>query len=322
MENKRGDKYYLIVALMLGLMVVALVLYFFFNEYFTQEEINLETCRQSVLLRSAIPAGDSRLADMTIGQFKSEFPLRCKTEVEEIDISPPDIDWGKEEDVYLNNYKTQSSKKIRDYEDEISKEITDRMLTCWHVLGAGNYVLFPRNIFEGKKSCVICYRIKFSEEIVDFFNKKKDIDSRSSFVDLRLGDYIKNHNFKGNFMLTSLPLDDNGNLDKDLIVPGQDSHLWPLLGWIPIRTLDQNNQMEFVFYDASTHGGFAQEYGVRPTINPTEGDLILGGYFYVRRGVSAFGAIPITSDYHMDYAFYAQYGVDGVSSCELQSVPA
>jgi hypothetical protein len=76
MANKKGDeKYYIIISLILGVIILGLSLYMIFNEYFTSEDIDWETCRQSVVLRANLP--DRQLATLGVS-IKGQYPLKRK----------------------------------------------------------------------------------------------------------------------------------------------------------------------------------------------------------------------------------------------------
>ena len=83
-NKKVSEKYYIIISLILGLLVLGLVLYYLFQEYFTEEDIDLEVCRQSVILRNSMPNAE-RIATSSIEEIKGMFPLKCKTDVIKID---------------------------------------------------------------------------------------------------------------------------------------------------------------------------------------------------------------------------------------------
>jgi hypothetical protein len=130
LKNKKGDeKYYIIISLILGLLVLGLCLYYIFHEYFSSEEVNLESCRQSIILRNSVP--DLDLWATTI-QFKDKYPLKCRNEVINID--------------YKDTAKAE-------------KTIADAFVSCWYLMGNGNYGIFPAATFSIGTSCMICSRI-------------------------------------------------------------------------------------------------------------------------------------------------------------------
>jgi len=133
--KKRGDeKYYIIISLILGLMVLAISLYWIFQEYFNQDEINWETCRQSILLRNTLPEAD-------IASSKGFFDLRCKTEVVEIDTTN----------------KTEA-------EEQVAKAISQ----SWYLVGKGDFLVFPGDGWAlwgvQDSPCLIFARITLSDK--------------------------------------------------------------------------------------------------------------------------------------------------------------
>ena len=148
MRNKRGsEKYYILMSIILGILILSISLYFIFHEYFTSEELDWEICRQSIILRNEVP--DS----VGLDQLKSQFPIKCKTQVVEID--------------YIDNRK---------YKDHM-QELLD---SCWWLFGNGNFSIYPRNIVwpEGLH-CFVCARIHYkNDEIRKAYTEKGDRSDR------------------------------------------------------------------------------------------------------------------------------------------------
>ena len=119
-SKKGAEKYYIIISLILGLIILALALFFIFQEYFTGEEIDWETCRQSVILRETIPRQDAFFQD--IAAAREAFPLKCKTEVVNI------------------NYKNTT---------KLGREILETMRSCWALFDDGKGEFFPVYKFSG-----------------------------------------------------------------------------------------------------------------------------------------------------------------------------
>ena len=135
-EGKRGQyKYYIIINLILGLMVLALGLFFIFNEYFTGDA-DWEVCRQSILLRANSPELDV-LGVNNLFSFVNSFPLKCKTNV--IEIGKNDV-------------------------DEIKDIIGRTMAECWALYDNGDARAFPTPQFDYNTYCVPCARIHLTEE--------------------------------------------------------------------------------------------------------------------------------------------------------------
>ena len=139
--NKRGDKKYdVMISLILGLVVIGLVLYFVFFEYFSEDDINWETCRQSIVLRSGAINNAAK-------KVQENFPFKCKTEVVEIDF--------------------------KDYE-KAGKLIMDTMAQCWYLYGEGKNVLYAEGFLGSEKRCFYCARIHFSKDVKEFYSPALD----------------------------------------------------------------------------------------------------------------------------------------------------
>ena len=136
--NKVGaEKYYIIISLILGLMVLSISLYFIFYEYFTGEDLDYQACRQSILLRANLPEYKVGPLNLRLISFKDDFPLKCKTDV--IEIGEDDV--GETEDIIAN-----------------------KMAECWALYGNGDMNAFPSDVYGQKSICVSCARIHLTEE--------------------------------------------------------------------------------------------------------------------------------------------------------------
>ena len=167
-QDKRGDGYYyIILSLILGLMIFAIFLFWVYEEYFTEEDADLQICRQSIEIRANIP--DPDIASMTVLELKEEFPLKCKTQVVTID-----------------------------YEDEakLEREIAHSIAGCWNLFGEGAYRLFPAQTYISVDSvCVPCARIHVSPKVRDYYlDKEIDIQRglSQSFKDTNYLGYLIN----------------------------------------------------------------------------------------------------------------------------------
>ncbi len=139
MVNKVGsEKYYIIISLILGLMVLALGLYFIFAEFFNQDEIDWEVCRQSIILRAGLPNLKELGTDL-----KGAFPLKCKTEVVTIDSVEP---------------------------DEVYGEISEAIASGWYMFGEGKLDFIHRDYLNNERYCMVFARIHFSSESIEKFN--------------------------------------------------------------------------------------------------------------------------------------------------------
>jgi hypothetical protein len=131
MRNKRaGEKYYILISLILGILILGLALWFIFHEYFTEEELNWEACRQSIVLRSGHVAN-------ALKYLQQNFPFKCKTQVIEINNDDP---------------------------NEVMKKVADTMASCWYLFGEGKLKLYPDGLLETEKIGFVCARIHFGEK--------------------------------------------------------------------------------------------------------------------------------------------------------------
>ena len=155
--KKKGDyKWSIMLSLILGLMVLSLSLYFIFNELWTGDDEDRQICRQSIQLRSALP--DSGLG-LDFLDFKSDYPLKCKTHVVEID---------EKDLVEDKNGRMEAAER----------KIAEAMVECWALYDNGDSVAFPSKFF-GSTVCVPCARIHLTNEAKDELGSKT-IDIRSA----------------------------------------------------------------------------------------------------------------------------------------------
>jgi hypothetical protein len=286
MDKKGAEKYYIVISLILGLVVLGLSLYFIFIEYFTPEDLNWEACRQSVIFRNNMP-DSQRVATASLENLRSNFPLKCKTEVVEVSSNPSDVIDGKEEPFHLQ------------------KTIADQLVQCWGLFGEGKYHLFPLGDwggFDGREDCVICARIHFSEETVrEYKNRRKST--------LFLGEYLFKRDLNGNLLPSNFE-----NLGG---------------GVYQGKTLE-GSYMSVLHFPFLSPGGekltFTEKervtglYGSRQEIDITQGDLLIGFYFYTDR--EAFETWKPFTTYRYSYPFYFQPSVEDLDKCKLQSIPA
>lgn len=153
-------RYEIILGLIVGLLVIAIFL-FFFQDYFNAEEIDWQVCRESLLIRNTLPEKDLAVK---IESSKSFLPLECKTQVISID--------------YENTAKAE-------------KEIGETISSCWYMVGRGDYKVFP-----GKKAfhpidtpCMICARIHLEDDVKDFYSEEKNLINLKRALDGQLEGY-------------------------------------------------------------------------------------------------------------------------------------
>jgi hypothetical protein len=154
--DKRGDyKYGILISFIIGILVLGVVLYFIYGEYFSQEEVDWEVCRQSILLR------DGNVNNLGKSFQEAMFPIKCKTQVINIDFKDS---------------------------EKAMKLIADTAATCWSVYGEGSANLFPSRLDLGREvqqNYFVCARVHFDEEVKDFY---EDFDNDN--VGVRPLDYF------------------------------------------------------------------------------------------------------------------------------------
>ncbi|MBU3923464.1 MAG: hypothetical protein KJ592_00950 [Nanoarchaeota archaeon] len=145
-KNKRGIEtpMYVIISLILGLIVLTLSLYFIFNEYFNQDELDWQMCRQSIALRASLPEVDLKVLKT---DTKDAFPLKCKTEVVSIGKGDPDYVYGK---------------------------ISEAIAEGWYMFGEGKFNFIHRDNYKTQTVCMVFARIHYTDELLKDFEKKKN----------------------------------------------------------------------------------------------------------------------------------------------------
>lgn len=228
MRNKRGDeKYYLIISLILGLMVLSLSLYFIFNEYFTKDVLDWQACRQSIILRTNLPEADLVALKTDV---RDAFPLKCRTEVVEI-----------------NSAKNSG---------EVFGKISEAIAEGWYMFGEGKFDFIHRNFWTEESVCMVFARVHYSSDtlkdyeqnnlwITEFrkvYGSNVDIFSREQMAQKAFIDYY-NFNFLENTKETYgdyLPLSLDGSTSSrgDLFVN------WEKVNFVP----QKENKDLFVVY--------------------------------------------------------------------------
>ncbi|GEM_PF-3162745 len=170
MVGKKGsEKYYIIISLILGLMVLAIGFYWIFSEYFNQDLLDQQVCRQSILVRANLPNLRELGTDL-----KGAFPLKCKTEVVTIDSIKPDEVYGK---------------------------IADAVAEGWYMFGEGKLDFVHRDWLSKQRYCMVFARIHFSSASVEKFNlaleKNPYPDSDKEQFTLGFYDYYIHTNVPG-----------------------------------------------------------------------------------------------------------------------------
>jgi len=253
-------------SLILGILILTLSLYFIFNEYFTNEDMEWEICRQSIQVRSTLP--DPTVAKLDVASFKNEFPLKCKTRV--IEITESDV--------------TPDEKG----EMEIETKIAETMAECWALYDKGDANAFPSTLFKSS-TCVPCARIHLTPEAKEklgdkTINIRNALDSSmtpkySYYVYLRdSGEKFSAFDF-GN----GLPF----NLYGDKFEVGE---IEGLIGFAEMK--NKLTGGEFTAYMTTTNISLPE------TFNAKDGDLL------INYGVFSIGKDPFGK--YVPYLFYFQ----------------
>lgn len=283
LKSKRSaEKYYLVISIILGLIILIIALYWIFQEYFGQE-ISKETCRQSIILRASMPDSE-RLATRSLEDLKNNFPLKCKTEVVNVDLpKKPDVSFS----------------------DNVSALIAQKMNECWYMFGEGKYFVFPIKglLDDPLKNCVICARIHFPAEASQLPDYEREADVMSYFYTHYVG---------------------GKEIPESKYVRSKDNKL------VYYNTVDNSYASYLHFFGGVVKDGTTlfpnnPEWATnsktgRMTIDIGKGDVIIGVYSFTDTQLS-LSWHPVTP-YRWMRPFYAQVGVDSLSGCNFDGVPA
>lgn len=143
-RDKRGNIIYEnLFPLIIGLIVLFISLYWIFSSYFTEDDLNWEVCRESLIIRNTLPEKDLGV----LISSKGLLDLKCSTN--EITI---------------------------DYEDteRAEREIANVMASFWYMVGRGEYRVFPgaSSVFGSADTpCMIPARIHLDREVREFYSE-------------------------------------------------------------------------------------------------------------------------------------------------------
>lgn len=147
--NKKGQwQNYLLPAIM-ALLVLGISFYFIFNEFFTGESMDREVCKESIMVRGAMP--ELAAIGTSPVDLKEEFPLKCKTNV--IEVTEKDI-----------------------VDEKIDKIIGDALAECWFIFGSGDVDVFPADFLGDRTTCLPCARIHLTEKAKEAVKNDKTLN--------------------------------------------------------------------------------------------------------------------------------------------------
>ena len=243
---KRGDdKYYILISLILGIIVLGLSLYFIFQEIISENGVDWEVCRQSVVLRASLPETEIKAFGLRVDS-KSAYPLKCKTEVIKIE-------------------------RAREPED-IWEPIADAIASTWYAYGEGKFDFVSREVLSGKTACLVAARITYSDKVIEdlyennllmdiFIEKYGDEAMDRIPSQTRQRDFINfyNSNYVGNSDVTYesyLPiyLDGEQNKDGNLLV------WWDEVDFFP--DIDRNNKDYLLVYSIRLSRGWVPGFSI------------------------------------------------------------
>jgi hypothetical protein len=174
--RKGAEKYYILISLILGILILALSLFYIFFELFTEDDSNWEVCRQSIILRASLP--EVSLFDKIDLSSKEYVPLKCKTQ--EIRIEKADV-------------------------AEAEKTIMEILDSCWYLVGEGEYHFFASDSDDIQTRCFVCARITIDDEHLDFYKNNKINLIRAVLLEDGRGSYYWDHFFKGKIQAIPFP---------------------------------------------------------------------------------------------------------------------
>ena len=143
----------IIIAMILGIIMLGLIMFFLFHEYFTEDDVDWEACRQSIVLRNMMP--EKTLLGVIDYSSKEYVPLKCKTQI--VDIN------------YLDKKKAE-------------QQFLDVMASCWYLVGEGNFKFFAHDGGDAKTRCLVCARISIDQKYEKDYVGDKSISFGEAIV--------------------------------------------------------------------------------------------------------------------------------------------
>jgi len=142
MNKKGSEKYYIIISLIIGIMIIGISFWFIFQEYFNDDELSWTACKQSILMRSGSPITLLKMIQERL------IDLKCKTQV-----------------ITINFKDARKAEQL----------ITNTMATCWSTY---NENLFSWSAVERPNICFHCARIHFNPEVASYYTLDGNTDNR------------------------------------------------------------------------------------------------------------------------------------------------
>jgi len=177
MNKKAQWQNYLLPAI-LAVLVLGISFYFIFNEIFVGDDLDWEVCKQSIIVRGALP--DQDLPGFEINTFKDNFPLKCKTSVIEV----------TKDDIMLDENDKRNVDKI----------IGDALTRCWVTFANGDAGIFPPDFYGKTTMCIPCARIHLTKEAKKAVMDDKDLEGRIDIEGLLNGEKFDGRFFYLNYM--------------------------------------------------------------------------------------------------------------------------
>lgn len=133
------------------------------------EEIDRETCHQSVIYRATLP--DSLFFDL-----KDLPSLKCET----AKFCITDKTFGKADckDAFGEGDYVTVRVDEENLDDEINKFVARELASCWSMMGEGKIQVFTRDALT-KKRCSVCSRIAFDKEMKDYLS---DVEGLGNYL--------------------------------------------------------------------------------------------------------------------------------------------
>ena len=274
--NKRGQWQNYLLPAILAVLVLGISFYFIFNEYFTGEDLEREVCKESVMVRSAMP--EAKKANINLVSLKDDFPLKCKTRVVEVTADDIEID--------------------EDGKRKVDNIIGDALAECWYIFGNGDGNVFAANLYGMTTTCIPCARIHLTNEAKDKVRAEMGgkIDIEGLLNGAKLEDkffYLNYLNGVGKLFEPFNPMG-TGKFDLGGDKFGIDSIPWG-------QRIDSPDFATKLDSDVREWGTFGQ--------------VVLPKYLNVERGdlIISVGEVTTSSDVEVDfipYMFYFQNGQD------------